>query len=34
MYDALDLIDVDKTVEYVKSLQQEDGSFIGDKWGI
>ncbi|KFM59485.1 Geranylgeranyl transferase type-2 subunit beta, partial [Stegodyphus mimosarum] len=33
MYDALDIIDVEKTVEFIKGLQQEDGSFIGDKWG-
>lgn len=33
MYDALDSVDVDKIVEYVKGLQQEDGSFFGDKWG-
>lgn len=24
---------MDKVVEYVKGLQQEDGSFAGDKWG-
>lgn len=33
IYDALDSIDVDKVVEYVTGLQQEDGSFVGDKWG-
>lgn len=33
LYDSTDAIDVDKVVEYIKSLQQEDGSFAGDKWG-
>uniref|UniRef100_A0A3B5MR72 Geranylgeranyl transferase type-2 subunit beta n=1 Tax=Xiphophorus couchianus TaxID=32473 RepID=A0A3B5MR72_9TELE len=33
LYDSLDAINVDKVVEYVKGLQQEDGSFAGDKWG-
>jgi prenyltransferase beta subunit len=33
MYDALDVINVDRIVQYVKSLQQSDGSFYGDKWG-
>ena len=33
LYDNVDAIDVDKVVEYVKGLQQEDGSFAGDKWG-
>lgn len=33
LYDSVDAIDVDKVVEYVKGLQQEDGSFAGDKWG-
>ncbi|KAH6944593.1 hypothetical protein HPB50_004160 [Hyalomma asiaticum] len=32
-FDALNTIDIDKTVSYVKELQQEDGSFYGDKWG-
>ncbi|XP_065307947.1 geranylgeranyl transferase type-2 subunit beta isoform X2 [Dermacentor albipictus] len=32
-FDALDTIDIEKTVSYVKELQQEDGSFYGDKWG-
>ncbi|XP_015789070.1 geranylgeranyl transferase type-2 subunit beta [Tetranychus urticae] len=33
--DALeeDVVDISKVVSYVKSLQQEDGSFFGDKWG-
>lgn len=26
-------IDVDRCVNYIKSLQQEDGCFFGDKWG-
>uniref|UniRef100_A0A4W3IJH9 Geranylgeranyl transferase type-2 subunit beta n=1 Tax=Callorhinchus milii TaxID=7868 RepID=A0A4W3IJH9_CALMI len=33
LYDSLHVIDVHKVVEYVKGLQQEDGSFAGDKWG-
>ena len=33
LYDDVDAISVDKVVEYVKGLQQEDGSFAGDKWG-
>lgn len=33
LYDSVDALDVDKVVEYVKGLQQEDGSFAGDKWG-
>jgi geranylgeranyl transferase type-2 subunit beta len=33
MYDALDMINVDRLVQYVRSLQQPDGSFSGDKWG-
>lgn len=28
-----DYIDIDRCVDYVKSLQQADGSFFGDKWG-
>jgi len=34
-YDALNdgHVDIEKLVQYVKSLQQEDGSFFGDKWG-
>ncbi|KAI1287304.1 Geranylgeranyl transferase type-2 subunit beta [Halotydeus destructor] len=27
------ILDLDKVVSYVKSLQQDDGSFYGDKWG-
>ena len=33
MYDELDMLDVTGIVSYVKSLQQKDGSFTGDKWG-
>ncbi|XP_033969998.1 geranylgeranyl transferase type-2 subunit beta-like [Trematomus bernacchii] len=33
LYDSVDALDVDKVVEYIKGLQQEDGSFAGDKWG-
>jgi geranylgeranyl transferase type-2 subunit beta len=34
-YDAVkeDVIDIEKVVAYVKSLQQSDGSFFGDVWG-
>ena len=34
MYDALEVVNTDKVVAFVASLQQEDGSFYGDKWGI
>ncbi|CAG9814212.1 unnamed protein product [Phaedon cochleariae] len=33
IYNYLDAIDVDGVVRYIKSLQQQDGSFMGDKWG-
>lgn len=35
VFQSLDsgVINIDKMVEFVKSLQQEDGSFFGDKWG-
>lgn len=33
MYDALDEINIDKVVSYVKERQQPDGSFTGDQWG-
>lgn len=33
MFDALDVINVDKVVDYVKKRQQSDGSFTGDIWG-
>ena len=33
MYDALDLIDAEFTMQYLKSLENEDGSFKGDEWG-
>lgn len=33
LYDSKNAIDVDKVVDYVKGLQEEDGSFAGDKWG-
>ncbi|KAK2107156.1 hypothetical protein P7K49_016670 [Saguinus oedipus] len=32
LYDSINVIDVNKVVEYVKSLQKEDGSFAGDIW--
>lgn len=31
--DSVDLIDVDKVCSYVTSLQRQDGSFMGDRWG-
>ena len=33
LYDAFSSISVDSVVHYVSSLQQNDGSFYGDKWG-
>jgi len=33
LFDAFDNISVDSVVQYVSSLQQNDGSFYGDKWG-
>ncbi|KAF7700469.1 hypothetical protein HF521_003427 [Silurus meridionalis] len=33
LYDSIKVINVDKVVEYVRGLQQDDGSFAGDKWG-
>ena len=36
IYEVLDkkeVCDVSSIVDYVKSLQQDDGSFAGDKWG-
>lgn len=33
MYDALDVINIDKVISYVKERQQPDGSFTGDQWG-
>ena len=33
LFDALDTIDIDKVANYIKNLQQEDGSFFGDEWG-
>ena len=35
-YDAIedpDILDVPSIVGFVSKLQQEDGSFVGDKWG-
>ena len=34
LYDCIEKINVEKAVEYVSKLQQEDGSFVGDKWGM
>uniref|UniRef100_A0A0B7B5S7 Geranylgeranyl transferase type-2 subunit beta n=1 Tax=Arion vulgaris TaxID=1028688 RepID=A0A0B7B5S7_9EUPU len=33
LYDALDSVNTDAAVKWVKSLQQTDGCFFGDKWG-
>ena len=33
MYDSMDRINLDKVVSYVKSMQNEDGSFKGDYAG-
>lgn len=33
LYDSIHVINVDKVVAYVQSLQKEDGSFAGDIWG-
>lgn len=32
-YGKLELLDADKVAAYVRSLQQPDGSFVGDPWG-
>ena len=31
--DAVDELDVDSIVGYVRQLQKDDGSFVGDVWG-
>jgi geranylgeranyl transferase type-2 subunit beta len=33
LVDALDQLDSDAVMNYIKSLQNHDGSFSGDKWG-
>ncbi|KAJ0176982.1 hypothetical protein K1T71_006991 [Dendrolimus kikuchii] len=33
MYNRIDAIDVEGVVRFIKAMQQEDGSFFGDKWG-
>lgn len=33
LYDRLDVINRDKVIGFIAGLQQEDGSFAGDKWG-
>ena len=33
IYDAINVIDVEKVVKYIKERQKDDGSFEGDKWG-
>ncbi|KAH0618494.1 hypothetical protein JD844_017756 [Phrynosoma platyrhinos] len=32
LYDSLQVVDINKIVDYVKKLQKEDGSFAGDRW--
>lgn len=33
LLDCVNVLPVDRIVQYVTSLQQSDGSFTGDKWG-
>ena len=33
LYGSINVIDINKVVEYVQSLQKEGGSFAGDIWG-
>ncbi len=33
LYDSLHILDKEKVIKFVAGLQQEDGSFAGDKWG-
>ena len=33
LFEAQDQVNVAGVVEFIQSLQQEDGSFWGDKWG-
>ncbi|XP_005097653.2 geranylgeranyl transferase type-2 subunit beta [Aplysia californica] len=33
LYEAVDAVDTEAVVQWVKGLQQPDGSFFGDKWG-
>jgi len=33
IFDKLDLVDREKVIRYISSLQNEDGSFSGDRWG-
>ena len=33
LYDELSVLDAEKVVQFISSLQQPDGSFYGDKWG-
>lgn len=33
LFGVIDEIDTEKIVSYIKSMQQEDGSFFGDQWG-
>ena len=33
LYESVPVVNVEGVVKYVSSLQQPDGSFIGDNWG-
>lgn len=33
LYDALDVVNTEKIVQYITKLQNDDGSFSGDQWG-
>lgn len=33
IYDAVNEVDVESVIEFVRCQQQSDGSFSGDKWG-
>ena len=33
MLDAVDALDIESVVGYVRQLQKDDGSFVGDAWG-
>ena len=34
LFNEIDLIDRDQTASFIASMQQSDGSFFGDKWGM
>ncbi|XP_039173235.1 geranylgeranyl transferase type-2 subunit beta 2-like [Eucalyptus grandis] len=33
LFDKLHVLDINKVTDYIKALQNEDGSFSGDIWG-